>query len=78
MVHLLAYLPSCAAHAPVDREPITVAGVEVALRADGAELTRCTGPSREPLAFDRVGSYVRVTVPQVVGYQMVVFETSPA
>jgi hypothetical protein len=81
MVHLLSYVPELRGptHQLIE-EPITVAGVQVELRTAGRKVEKVyLAPSREPLAFDGAGDYVRVTVPRVVGYQMVVFEgTTPS
>jgi hypothetical protein len=76
MVHLLAYVPELRGptHQMIE-EPIAVAGVEVELRSDGRKVERVyLAPSGEVLSHERAGDYVRVIVPQVVGYQMVVFE----
>ena len=56
-------------------EPISVRGISLALRTDGWRVrTVYLAPSRENLAFIEKDGYIRVTVPEVKGYQLVVFE----
>ncbi|MBU0715169.1 MAG: alpha-L-fucosidase [Verrucomicrobia bacterium] len=77
MVHLLTYLPE--KRGPVTQiieEPIVVRDVELALRRDVLPRVKrvCLAPSQKELAVREEGDYICVTVPEVAGYQMVVFE----
>ena len=76
MVHLLTYLPELrGAKLQMIEEPITVEGIELALRNDGHQVKRVyLAPGGEALAFRAGGDYAYVTVSKVRGYQMVVFE----
>ena len=76
LVHLLTYVPELRGRKiQVIEEPVTVSGVSVALRLDEREVS-CAylAPGRQPLPLQREARYVWVTIPEVVGYQMVVFE----
>ncbi len=76
MLHLLSYVPEKRGpNTDMIEEPIELRNVEVSLRANGRE------PSSVYLAPDRVerpwehrDGYVHVTVPEMSGYAMVVFE----
>lgn len=76
MVHLLSYVPEMRGRSTqIIEEPIVVRSVELALRADGQKPRRAyLAPTREPLEFRTDGNYLTVTVPEVNGYQLVVFE----
>jgi hypothetical protein len=76
MVHLLAYLPELRGRKmQVIEEPIVVKNVAAALRADGQRVRNVyLAPCEEKLEFQLEGKYLKVTVPEVNGYQMVVFE----
>ncbi|MFH1902590.1 MAG: alpha-L-fucosidase [Candidatus Omnitrophota bacterium] len=76
MVHLLTYLPELRGKKiQIIEEPIKVKNVEVALRTDGQKISGIyLAPSRKKLEFKQDNGYVTVTVPEVNGYQMVVFE----
>ena len=76
MLHLLSYVPEKRGPS-VDmiEEPITLRGVDVALRLDGREPTSVyLAPDGEELAFEVRDGYAHVTVPEMTGYAMVVFE----
>lgn len=76
MLWLMAYVPERRGSA-VDmiEEPIELRDVAVALRADGREVKRVyLAPGQEPLPFEIKDGYIQVTVPQVVGYAVIVFE----
>ncbi|MCC6444289.1 MAG: alpha-L-fucosidase [Armatimonadetes bacterium] len=76
MVHLLAYVPEQRGGVAMIEEPILARHVEVRLRTDGAGIREVyLAPSRVHLDFEESGGYVRVAVPEVCGYQLVVFET---
>ncbi len=76
-VHLLTYLPELRGkQMQVIEEPITVKDVEVSLRADAGKFVRAyLAPSLVSLDCLAEDGYVTVSVPEVIGYQMVVFET---
>ena len=49
--------------------------VRVSLRTDGAMPRKVyLAPSRENLDFSVAGNYAKVSIPEVCGYQLVVFE----
>jgi len=76
MLHLLAYVPEKRGPT-VDmiEEPIELRNVDVALRADGREPSSVyLAPDRVELPFELRDGYVHVTVPEMSGYAMVVFE----
>jgi hypothetical protein len=76
MVHLLTYLPELRGPSTqIIEEPISVRNVSLALRADGWRVRKVyLAPSRENLDFIEKDGYVQVTVPEVKGYQIAVFE----
>lgn len=76
LVHLLTYVPELrGCKIQVVEEPIRVADVRVGLRLDSALATTAyLAPSRQPLDVTVDDGYAWVTVPQVEGYQMVVFD----
>jgi len=77
MVHLLTYVPELRGkQIQVIEEPIIARDVEVRLRKDKLKLKSAyLAPSQEPLELLIDDGYWHVTVPQVKGYQMVVFES---
>lgn len=75
IVHLLTYLPELRGRAQIIEEPIEVGNVAVMLRTDGLVFKKAyLAPSGARLVFSVKDGYVRVLVPKVRGYQMVVFE----
>jgi len=75
MVHLLAYVPELRGKTPMIEEPISASKVGLRLRTNGKRAKRVyLAPSEEALDFVMEGGYVGVTIPQVNGYQLVVFE----
>ena len=76
MVHLLAYVPELRGNAEIIEEPISVHNVTLFLRTDGMiPKTVYLAPSRRTLDFTVAEGYLKVLVPEVCGYQLVVFET---
>ena len=56
-------------------EPSIALDVKLRLRLDGKEVKRVfLAPSREELPFAVGDGYLRVTLPKLVGYQMIVVE----
>ncbi len=76
MVHLLTYLPELRGkQTQIIEEPIEARNVGVALRIDGQKITSVyLTPEKSKVEFQSAGDYVKVMVPEVKGYQMVVFE----
>jgi len=76
LVHLLTYMPELRGKTiQIIEEPITVREVNLALRMDGRRIRKVyLAPSRANLDFIEKDGYIRVTVPEVQGYQLVVFE----
>ncbi len=77
LVHLLAYLPELRGQTQVIEEPVVIRNVDVALRRDDLPGARRAylAPARAALPLRVEDGYLRVTVPEVNGYQLVVFET---
>ena len=75
VVHLLTYIPELRGKMQIIEEPIVVRRVELVLRKDGQRIKNVyLAPSRNKLEFRFEADYIRVTIPEVNGYQMVVFE----
>jgi hypothetical protein len=76
MVHLLTYVPELRGkQINVIEEPIDVRNVQLALRTDGQKVQKVyLAPSRAALEFTVEDDYIKVVVPEINGYQMVVFE----
>jgi hypothetical protein len=75
MAHLLHYIPErrCAER-DVVREVIPLHTVELSVKLPHAPAECYLAPSREPLPVSWEGGYARVTVPEVRGYAVTVFE----
>jgi len=76
LVHVLAYVPERrGASADMIEEPITIADLTVELRVDDRPPRRVyLAPGGAELPFVVAAGYVRVAVPRVDGYALVVFE----
>lgn len=75
LVHLLCYCPETRGMAQVIEEPVCLHNVEVELRKGDKNITRAyLAPSRESIPIMDKGKYLSVTIPEVSGYQPVVFE----
>ena len=75
MVHLLTYLPELRGKQQIIEEPVSVREVLLRLRTgDGKVKTAYLAPSRERLAIQYRNGYAEVVVPEINGYQMVIFE----
>jgi hypothetical protein len=76
IVHLLSYVPELRGkQMKVIEEPVVLANILLKLRKDGQKVQRVyLAPSEVPLEFNMEDDYICVTVPEVKGYQMVVFE----
>jgi hypothetical protein len=76
MVYVLAYLPEArGAGVNMIEEPLELHNVTVSLRLDGRTPRRAyLAPDREKLAFRLDGGYATVTIPQVHGWSVAVFE----
>ena len=75
MVHLLTYVPELRGKSiQIIEEPIVLRNVELFLMSDGKKVNEVyLAPSGKKLDFEIQGKYLKVTVPEVNGYQMVVF-----
>lgn len=74
MVHILSYVPERRTRTrDIVEEPITLRDIGVSLRKERA---RCVylAPSRTELAFAARNGRITFTVPEIVGYQMIVAE----
>lgn len=76
IVHLLTYIPELRGkQMQIIEEPIVEGKIGLALRSDGQKVKDVyLAPSREKLGFRFEGNYIKITIPEVNGYQMVVFE----
>ncbi len=76
LVHVLTYVPELRGKkTQMIEEPIAVRHVEVSLRTDGWRPRRVyLAPTREPLEFRVHENYLTTVIPEVNGYQLVVFE----
>lgn len=75
MVHLLSYMPELRGESQTIEEPVDVRDVTLSLRDDGKKLEKVyLAPSMKELEFSISEGYAVVQVPQVAGYQMVVFQ----
>ena len=76
MVHLLTYVPELRGkQTQIIEEPIVVHNVKLHMRIDTRKISRVyLAPSVKSLPFDCRDGYTTVIVPEVTGYQMVVFE----
>ncbi len=77
MVWLTAYVPERrGAKIDMIEEGSIVRDIELALRTDGLEIKQVyQAPDRMPLTFKIEGDYCRVTLPEMTGYAVVVFES---
>lgn len=75
IVHVVQYVPEVRGRSMAIEEPIISKNVRLSLRRDGRNFVRSyLAPTQLPLAMDDDDVYVRVTVPEINGYQMIVFE----
>jgi len=74
IVHVLHYIPERrSAEIDTIEEAIPLYNVKLALRGHGAQEVHLA-PSRTPLKCEQSGGYLHVTIPEVRGHAMVVFE----
>ncbi|MBN2300924.1 MAG: beta-galactosidase trimerization domain-containing protein [Lentisphaerae bacterium] len=77
IAHLLTYVPELRGSSiQIIEEPVLVRDVELALRCDRPDQFKMVylAPDRRPLQWKEKNGYVHVRIPEVNGYQMVVFE----
>jgi hypothetical protein len=75
LVHLLLYVPELRGATQVVEDPILATNVRVSVRTDGTDYGHAyLAPSRESLSLERDGEYATAIVPEIRGYQLVVFE----
>lgn len=76
MVHLLTYVPELRGQKiQMIEEPISVREMKLSLRTDGGRVRRVyCAPSMKELEWSEDKGRIDVTVPEVNGYQLVVFE----
>jgi hypothetical protein len=74
MVHLLSYVPELRGKCQMVEEPVVLHNVKVAMRLAQKSERVYLAPDKTPLEFQTSGNYVEVTVPEVNGYGMLVFE----
>jgi len=75
MVHILAYVPELPGQQQMIEEAILVKDIELGLRDDGHQVKEVyLAPRRKGVPFCVEDGYIRVRIPEIQGYQMVVFE----
>ncbi|MDD5706419.1 MAG: hypothetical protein PHR35_10860, partial [Kiritimatiellae bacterium] len=76
LVHILSYLPEKRGRSmQIIEEPIELREVSFQLRVGDARVEQVyAAPDRTPLAHERDGDYIRLQVPQVNGYCLVVVD----
>jgi hypothetical protein len=74
MVHLLSYVPELRGKCQMVEEPVVLHNVKVAMRLAQKPERVYLAPDKTPLEFQTSGNYVEVTVPEINGYGMLVFE----
>lgn len=77
MVHILSYLPELRGkQMQIIEEPVLLKNACIGLRTDGKKIKKVyLAPSGEEIKFRVEKNYVWVTLSEVSGYQMVVFDT---
>jgi len=75
MVHLLNYVPELRGKSEIIEDALPAFGVKLSLRCDGGRPVKAfTAPNRSELPMDFSNGCVQVTIPEMRGYQLVVFE----
>ena len=75
MVHLINYVPELRGKSEIVEEPLYAANVKISLRHDGRIPSRAyLAPGHQKLPLKINGNYAEITVPDIRGYQLVVFE----
>jgi len=76
IVQILSYVPEMrGAGTQIIEEPICLKDVRVGLRKDGRKIGKAyIAPSGKSVKFEDDGQYIWADMPDVEGYQMVVFE----
>jgi hypothetical protein len=76
VIHLLSYIPEKRGErTQIIEEPVCLTGVKLGLRKDGRRIKKAyLAPSGKCIDFTDDGIYTWVTLPEVRGYGMVVFE----
>ena len=75
MVHLINYVPELRGKSEIVEEPLWAKNIKVSLRVDDfIPETAYLAPERKTLELKREGEYVSVVIPEICGYQLLVFE----
>jgi len=75
MVHLVNYVPELRGKSEIVEESLPAVNVKIALRHDGRIPAQAyLAPGRQELPLEINGDYAEVTIPDMCGYQLVVFE----
>jgi hypothetical protein len=76
MVHVLAYVPEMrGTGTEMIEEAIILNNVRISLRTDSKPPKKVyLAPGNKPLPFKITGDYINVTIPEVNGYSLIVFE----
>jgi len=76
MVHILTYVPELRGQAQLIEEPMLVRDLQIALRTSETVQRAYLAPQKTDLPVEMRDGYAMVTVREVSGYQLVVFETA--
>ena len=75
IVHLLSYVPELRGKTEIIEESIKLHDVKIALRKDKQDVSKIyLAPQKQELSFSIDKDYIQVTIPEVDGFAMVVFE----
>ena len=74
MIHLINYVPELRGKSEIVEEPLCAVNVKIALRHDGRIPSHAyLAPGRQKLPLTINGPYAETTIPDLCGYQLVVF-----
>ena len=75
MVHLINYVPELRGKSEIIEEALHAANVKLSLRCDGQIPSQAfLAPGRQMLPLEINSNYAEVIIPNMCGYQLVVFE----
>lgn len=75
IIHILSYIPELRGKTQIIEEPVVLKNISLGLRTDGKKVGKVyLAPSGEELGFKVEKNYIWITLSEVKGYQMVVFE----
>jgi hypothetical protein len=76
MIHLINYVPELRGKSEIVEEPLFAKDIKISMRTDGfIPRNAYLAPEGNVLELKHEGIYVFVKVPEIYGYQLVVFES---